>query len=231
MAFCWPIVGAHWYVLVFLWSHWVLLVRGGFWRKRPSNRSSWAIAFCAGASISVLKVANNRSASKSLYCHLTALEPCTEAFSKSSVVGRLRAGMALIAALSGSERLSPPGVSSRASWATAATSDRMDRGTEFSRARRLSAPLVCAGREVKARLLPMRIVAALNARLMGRLYRIFSFVLLTNSWRQPTLLSVDAWIVVHCTGRMREGEATSPRLPAVIPQCEGRWQRGAHRGR
>jgi len=110
--------------------------------------------------------------------------------------------MALIAALSGSERLSPPGVSSRASWATAATSDRMDRGTEFSRRDDCRRRLVCAGREVKARLLPMRIVAALNARLMGRLYRIFSFVLLTNSWRQPTLLSVDAWIVVHCTGRM-----------------------------
>src|ERR1019366_8546334 len=79
--------------------------------------------------------------------------------------------------------------------------------------------LVCAGREVKARLLPMRIVAALNARLMGRLYRIFSFVLLTNSWRRPTLLSVDAWMSIHCTGRMREGEATSPRLPAVTPRC------------
>ena len=141
MGFCWPIVGAHWYVLVFLWSHWVLLVRGGFWRKRPSNRSSWAKKFCAGVDIPALNVADNRSASKSLHCHLTALEPCTEAFSKSSVVGRLRAGMALIAALSGSERLSPPGVSSRASWATAATSDRMDRGTEFSRARRLSAPV------------------------------------------------------------------------------------------
>src|ERR1019366_9694942 len=55
--------------------------------------------------------------------------------------------------------------------------------------------LVCAGREVKARLLPMRIVAALNARPMGRSYRIFSFVLLTNSWRRPTLLSVDVWIL------------------------------------
>jgi len=41
LAFCWPILGAHWYVLVFLWSHWFSLVRGGFWRKRPSNRSSW----------------------------------------------------------------------------------------------------------------------------------------------------------------------------------------------
>src|SRR5664280_3754689 len=57
----------------------------------------------------------------------------------------------------------------------------------------------------------MRIVAVLNARLMGRLYRIFSFVLLTNSWRRPTLLSVDAWILVHCTGRMRAGEANNPR--------------------
>ena len=99
---------AHWYVLVFLWSDWAWLGRGGFWRKRPSNRSSWAKKFCAGVGIPALNVADNRSASKSLYCHLTALEPCTEAFSKSAVVGRLRAGMALIAALSGSRRPSPP---------------------------------------------------------------------------------------------------------------------------
>ena len=195
MAFCWPIVGAHWYVLVFLWSHRGSLVRGGFWRKRPSNRSSWAKKFFAGVGIPVLNVADNRSASKSLYCHLTALEPCTEAFSKSSVVGRLRAGMALIAALSGSGTL-PPLASCPAQvgrprqhpleW----TEEQNSHGRDGCRRR-----LVCAGREVKARLLPMRIVAALNARLMGRLYRIFSFVLLTNSWRRPTLLSVDAWIL------------------------------------
>jgi hypothetical protein len=87
-----------------LWSHWVSLIRVGFWRKRPSNRSSWVKKFFAGVGIPAVNVADNRSASKSLYCHLTALEPCTEAFSKSSVVGRLRAGMALIAALSGSRR-------------------------------------------------------------------------------------------------------------------------------
>ena|GEM_PF-4898175 len=195
MAFCWPIVGAHWYVLVFLWSHWGSLVRGGFWRKRPSNRSSWAKKFCAGVGIPVLNVADNRSASKSLYRYLTALEPCTEAFLKSSVVGRLRAGMALIAALSGSGTL-PPLASCPAQvgrprqhpleW----TEEQNSHGRDGCRRR-----LVCAGREVKARLLPMRIVAALNARLMGRLYRIFSFVLLTNSWRRPTLLSVDAWIL------------------------------------
>lgn len=85
-------------------SHWVSLVRGGFWQKRPSNRSSWAKRFCAGVGILALNVAYNRSLSKSLYCHLTPLEPCTEASHKSSVVGRVRAGMALIAALSGSRR-------------------------------------------------------------------------------------------------------------------------------
>jgi hypothetical protein len=49
----------------------------------------------------VLKVADNRSASKCLYSRLTALEPRTEAFSESSVGNRLRDGIALIAALSG----------------------------------------------------------------------------------------------------------------------------------
>ena len=167
-----------------------------FWRKRPSNRSSWAKTFCAGVGIPALNVADNGSASKSLYRYLTALEPCTEAFLKSSVVGRLRAGMALIAALSGSGRLSLPLASCPAQvgrprqhpleW----TEEQNSHGRDGCRRR-----LVCAGREVKARLLPMRIVAALNARLMGRLYRIFSFVLLTNPWQRPTLLSVDAWIL------------------------------------
>src|ERR1035437_5429134 len=86
----------------------VSLVRGGFWRKRPSNRSSWAKKFCAGVGIPALNVADNRSASKSLYCHLTALEPCTEAFSKSSVVGPRRAGWALTTPKSVTGTLSPP---------------------------------------------------------------------------------------------------------------------------
>jgi hypothetical protein len=54
--------------------------------------------------IPALNVAYNRSLSKSLYCHLTPLEPCTEASQKSSVMGRVGAGMALIAALSSSRR-------------------------------------------------------------------------------------------------------------------------------
>src|ERR1019366_7181074 len=91
--------------------------------------------------------------------------------------------------------------------------------------------LVCAGREVKARLLPMRIVAALNARPMGRLYRIFS-VRSIDQLMATTHASICRCLdLVHCTGRMREGEATSPRLPAVTPRCEGRWRGGAHRGR
>jgi hypothetical protein len=144
-----------------LWSHWVSLVRGGFWQKRPSNRSSWAKKFCAGVGIPALNVAYNRSLSKSLYCHLTPLEPCTEASQKSSVVGRVRAGMALIAALSGSRRHSSarPALSQPRCTGRDIHSPK-SREVKFSRRDGVRPRLVCAEREVNPRSLPIRIVAA-----------------------------------------------------------------------
>ena len=99
------LIGTCWYFFGLIGSRWYVVAFGvnGHQTDHRGLRS-----FAPGVGIPAVNIADNRSASKSLYCHLTALEPCTEAFSKSSVVGRLRAGMALIAALSGSGTLSPP---------------------------------------------------------------------------------------------------------------------------
>jgi hypothetical protein len=89
-----------------LWSHWVSLIRVGFRGNGHQTDHHGLRSFASGVSIPALNLSDDRSAQKSFYCHLTAPEPCTEAFSKSSAVGRLRVAMALIAALSGSSSLS-----------------------------------------------------------------------------------------------------------------------------
>src|ERR1039457_4222092 len=106
----------------------------------------------------------------------------------------------------------------------------MDRGTEFSRARRLSASVgLCREGSKSAITSHENFCRAERSAHGSRVQNLF-----VRSIDQP-MATTHASICrcldfVHCTGRMREGEATSPRLPPGTPPCGRPPRRGAHCG-
>ena len=98
------------------------------------------------------------------------------------------------------------------------------RGTEFSRARRLSASVGLRREGSKSAITSHENCCRAERSAHGSLVQNI-FVRSIDQPMATTHASICRCLdFVHCTGRMREGEATSPRLPAAFTSRGDRWQ-------